>query len=251
MPDSSFDRQSCNAADAGRARRPAALAAMVSLGFYAPVHAAAVVLCALAPWLFGASSTWVLVALAVLYLFPPLMARTVVALWGPTPRSATLGSGAFLRWWALSQLQLVFNRLPQLEELLRLIPGLYSVWLRLWGARVGRFVFWSPGVVITDRQLVWVGDRAVIGMGAKIGPHIVLRSADGTPRLLAAPVVIGAEAMVGGLTIFGPGARIAPGETSHRTLVLPPFWTWQGGRRRRPAAHDAPEAVASPDWSER
>jgi acetyltransferase-like isoleucine patch superfamily enzyme len=221
------------------------------MGYYTPVHATGVVLSALAPWLWGASSAWILIALALLYLFPPLMARTLLALWGPMPRSATLGSRAFLRWWALSQLQLVFNRLPQLEELLRMIPGLYSVWLRLWGARIGRLVFWSPGVVITDRQLVWVGDRAVIGMGAKIASHIVLRAADGTPRLLAAPVVIGAEAMVGGLTIFGPGARIAPGETLHATLVIPPFWTWERGRRRSPVTGGRPDPPAtSPEWSE-
>lgn len=209
---------------------------MLALGFYTPVHAAAVVACLLAPWLFGAPASWVLIGLALLYLFPPLVARAVLAVWGPLPPSTTLGSGAFLRWWALSQLQLVFNRLPQLEELLRLVPALYSAWLRLWGSRIGRLVFWSPGVVITDRQLVEVGDRAIIGMGAKIGPHVVIREPDGTTRLIAAPVVIGAGAMVGGLTVFGPGARMAPGEMSHRTLVLPPFWSWEHGRRRRPAA---------------
>jgi len=223
---------------------------LLLLGFYTPVHAAVVVLCASAPWLFGLSSGWILIALAGLYLFPPLMARTLLRLWGPMPQTATLGSRAFLRWWALAQLQLVFNRLPELEELLRLIPGLYSVWLRLWGARVGRFVLWSPGVVITDRQLVSVGDHAVLGMGAKIGPHIVVRASDGTLRLLAAPVVIGREAIVGGLTVFGPGARMAPGETSHRTLVLPPFWTWEGGRRRRPDPNGGPEPAAIPEWSE-
>ncbi|MGH7388339.1 MAG: acyltransferase [Candidatus Rokuibacteriota bacterium] len=221
------------------------MALMLIMGFYTPVHAAAVVGCVLAPWLFGAGAAWVAAGLALLYLFPPLMARTLLALWGPTPRSATLGSAAFLRWWALGQLQLVFNRLPQLEELLRLVPGLYSAWLRLWGSRVGRLVFWSPGVVVTDRQLVDVGDRAVIGMGARIAPHIVLREPDGTARLVAAPVVIGAAAMVGGLAVFGPGARMAPGETSHRTLVLPPFWTWEQGRRRRPApGGDAGATVA-------
>ena len=214
---------------------------MIVVGFYTPLHAAVVGLCASAPWLFGGSPAWVLLALAVLYLFPPLMARALRVLWGPTPLGATFGSSAFLRWWALSQLQLVFNRFQILEESLRMVPGLYSAWLRLWGAHVGRFVLWSPGVVITDRQLVWVGDRVVLGMGVKIGPHIVVREADGTARLLAAPVVIGDEAMVGGLTVFGPGSRMAPGETSHRSLILPPFWTWERGRRRRPDPNGTPD----------
>ena len=218
---------------------------MLALGFYTPLHAAAVAACLLAPWLFGARMTWVPAGLALLYLVPPLVARTLLLVWGPLPPAAALGSGAFLRWWALSQLQLVFNRLPQLEELLRLVPALYSAWLRLWGARIGRLVFWSPGVVITDRQLVEVGDGAVIGMGAKIGPHVVVREPDGTTCLVAAPVVIGAGAMVGGLTVFGPGARIAPGEATHRALVLPPFWSWEHGRRRPPAAETASTAAGT------
>ena len=207
---------------------------MLVTGFYTPVHAAAVLACVLAPWLFAASAAWVPGGVALLYVFPPLLARVILVLGGPTPPSATLGSPAFLRWWALGQLQLVFNRFPHLEEIIRLVPGLYSAWLRLWGSHVGTLVFWSPGVVVTDRQLVDIGDRAVIGMGVRIAPHIVVREPDGIARLIAAPVIIGAGAMVGGLTVFGPGARMAPGETSHRTVVLPPFWTWEQGRRRRP-----------------
>jgi hypothetical protein len=211
------------------------IALMLIMGFYTPLHAGAVVACLLAPWLFGAPASFILIGLAVLYLFPPLAARALFALWGPTPRAATMGSSAFLRWWALTQLQVVFNRLPQLEELLRLVPGLYSSWLRLWGSRVGRLVFWSPGVVVTDRQLVDVGDGAVLGMGAKVAPHIVVREPDGVTRLVAAPVVIGAGAVVGGLTVFGPGSRMAAGETSHRAVTLPAFWSWEQGRRRPPA----------------
>lgn len=222
---------------------------MLVSGWYTPAHAGAVAACVLAPWLFGGSWGWVPIGLALLYLFPPLAARTLIALGGPTPRSATFGSSAFVRWWALSQLQLIFNRLPQLEELLRLVPGLYSVWLGLWGSRVGRFVFWSPGIVITDRQLVEVGDRAVIGMGVTIGPHLVLREGRGATRVISAPVVIGAGAIVGGRAVFGPGARIAPGETSHATLVLPPFCTWERGRRRRPEGNGPLEAAAA-GWSE-
>jgi len=114
---------------------------------------------------------------------------------------------------------------------------------------VGCFVFWSPGIVITDRQLVEVGDRAVIGMGVTIGPHLVVRGGHGATRVISAPVVIGAGAIVGGRGVFGPGARIAPGETSHATLVLPPFCTWERGRRRRPERNAQLDAAAA-GWSE-
>jgi hypothetical protein len=221
---------------------------MLLIAWYTPAHAGAVATCMLAPWLFGASWAWVPVGVAFLYLLPPLAARTILALWGPTPSAAMVGSSDFIRWWGLSQLQLIFNRFPQLEELVRLVPGLYSLWLGLWGSRVGRLVFWSPGVVITDRQLIEVGDGAVIGMGVTIAPHLVLRERSGT-RVMSAAVVIGPRAIVGGQGILGPGASIAPGETAHATLVLPPFWRWERGRRRRPESNGQLDATVA-GWSE-
>jgi hypothetical protein len=221
-----------------------ALIAMLLTGWYPAAHAAAVAACLLAPWLVGASWAWIPTGGALLYLFPPLAARVLMVLWGPTPPSATFGSSAFLRWWALCQLQVIFNRLPQLEELLRLVPALYSLWLCLWGSRVGRFVFWSPGVVVADRQLLQVGDGAVIGMGVTIAPHLVLREKGGAARVVSAPVVIGAGALVGGQGVFGPGAGVAPGETSCATLVLPPFSRWERGRRRRPPIDGRPHLTA-------
>jgi acetyltransferase-like isoleucine patch superfamily enzyme len=223
-----------------------AMIGMLLIGWYTPLHAAAVAACILAPELFATSWMWVPIGIALLYLFPPLAARTVMAAWGPTPSSATIGSRAFLRWWTLAQLQLVFNRLPQLEEVLRLVPGLYSAWLRLWGARVGRLVFWSPGVVITDRQLVEVSEGAIVGMGVTLAAHLVLRDGDTTTRVISAPVVVGAGAIVGGQAILGPGASIVSGETAHATVVLPPFWKWERGRRRRPAAHGRLDATVAP-----
>ena len=57
------------------------------------------------------------------------------------------------------QLQVLYSAFPAL----RLVPGLYSAWLRLWGSRVGRAVYWTPQVKITDRGLLKVGDGVVFG----------------------------------------------------------------------------------------
>ena len=213
---------------------------MVLMGFYTPVHASLVALLLASPWIRGASAVAALAGLGLLYLFPPFAARGVLALWGPPGPGVALGSGPFFRWWALSQLQLVFNRLPLLEELLRLVPGLYSAWLRLWGARVGRYVFWSPGVVIADRYLLEVGDQVVVGMGARIVSHVIVDGDGGGRRLLAAPVVIGSHAVVGGFSTLGPGCRIADGESPPALVILPPFSVWNGARRwsRRTAGGD-------------
>jgi hypothetical protein len=210
--------------------RPPGLA-VLGLGFYTPLHAAAVVLLLAAPWAFDAPATAFAAGLALLYLFPPLTARLLLRLGGPQVAVTTAGSGAFLRWWVLCQLQMVFNRLGILEEALRLVPGLYSAWLRLWGARVGRYVFWAPGVLVADRSFVEVGDQACVGAGTKILPHLLGSAAGGAIDLVVAPVVVDAHAIVGGFSVLGPGTRVAAGETTPGCTVLPPFWAWEGGRR--------------------
>lgn len=40
-----------------------------------------------------------------------------------------------------------------------LIPGIFSCWLRLWGAKVGRDVYWTTRLEIADRSLLEIGDR--------------------------------------------------------------------------------------------
>ncbi len=204
---------------------------MLLLGFYPPLHLGLVALLLSGPWSLGAPLVAPAAGLALLYLFPPLAARGLRAVWRLPAPTAAVGSRAFLGWWALCQLQMVFNRLRFLEEGLRLVPGLYSAWLRLWGARVGRYVYWSPGVVITDRLFVEVGDRVVVGFGTHIVPHLLLAADATPPEVLLAPIVIGRHALVGGLSVLGPGARIAPHETPPARTVLPPFWAWAGGRR--------------------
>ncbi len=94
----------------------------------------------------------VLAAVAALYVAPALMARIVLKAASITEGKITLGSKSFFAWWAVLQLQNLFNRLPALDELLRLVPGLYSQWLRLWGARVGRLTYWAPGTLVLDRS---------------------------------------------------------------------------------------------------
>ncbi len=78
---------------------------------------------------------WAATFVALLYVLPPVTARIVMALFGkPQGRDLRQDSTAFKVWWVLLQLQMPFNRIPWLEELLRLVPGLYPFWLNLWGA---------------------------------------------------------------------------------------------------------------------
>jgi hypothetical protein len=185
---------------------------MVALGTIPALHAALAVL-PLVLAATGASGGGLLwLSPALLYLFPALVVR-VVLLWRPLPvgRIAVDDAG-FLVWWFTAQWQVLFVRLPFLEELLRIVPGLYSFWLRLWGAEIGSLVYWAPGVTILDRSLVRVGRGVVFGMGVRINPHAIAPFDDGRTGLHIGPVTIGDGALIGGYSLLLPGSAVAAGE---------------------------------------
>lgn len=174
--------------------------------------------------------TWVFVP-AWLLVVPPIVVRL-------SPRvdcdvDVETNSRLFLRWWFTSQWQVIFNRLPWIEEMIRLVPGLYSAWLRLWGAHIGKFVYWTPGLRILDRSLIDIGDRVMFGAGVKINPHIIMAGTDGKLVLKAATVRIGSDALVGGYSLLTSGCWIAAGETSPGMRPFPPFSGWENGQRVR------------------
>ena len=210
-----------------------ARAVMIACGFIPLLHAflsiapAALVLGGVAGW------RVLLLIPVLLYGLPPLVVGLAVRL-RPIARGAfEPGSSAFLWWWFTAQWQVLFARLPLLEELLRLVPGLYSAWLRAWGARVGALVYWSPGVVMTDRPLVRIGDRVVVGFGVRLAAHAVAPARDGRQRLHVAAIEIGSDAVVGGYSLVLPGCRVAAGEATPPLRTLHHFTTYAGGRRIR------------------
>lgn len=176
------------------------------------------------------------VALAVLYLLPPLVARLILFFVKIPQGSSTVGSKPFFYWWILFQLQVVFCRLPAAEEILRLIPGAYSFWLRLWGARIGRLTYWSPGTTITDRTFLSIGDDVVFGAGVRLNAHVLAKDKNGRMELLLATLKIGDRAVVGGYSLLTAGTEISADETTHACQLLPPFSRWQNGRRIKRSA---------------
>lgn len=170
--------------------------------------------------------------LAWLYLAPALLGGLVTRLW-PTPEGTfALTDPGYRHWWLMLQLQLVFNRLPFLEETLRLVPGLYPAWIRLWGGQLSAQSFVGPGVMIGDRHLIRVGPRAVLGARAGFAGHIAFRDRTGRWRVTVAPCTVGADAIVGGDAGMGPGAALADGATLPATRHLGPHRQWppQGAR---------------------
>ena len=112
-----------------------------------------------------------------------------------------------------------------------MIPGVYSLWLRLWGSRIGKLTYWVPQTLILDRGFLDIGDHVVFGAGVRINPHVMEN--DSAPVLRLSPVKIGDDCMIGGYSLLTAGTEIAPGEATRAFLISPPFSKWKDGRRNR------------------
>lgn len=141
--------------------------------------------------------------LLYIYLLPPLLFRVLHLFYEFEPGGYRLSDKELLIWWYGAQLQLLFSRFPFFEELLRIPPFLYSAWLRLWGAKIGKLVYWSPRIEILDRNLLEIGDRTVVGYGSKFSSHLINKE-----KIFLAKIKIGADALIGGDSKIAPGCEI-------------------------------------------
>jgi hypothetical protein len=151
--------------------------------------------------------------LAVIYLVPVIAFRLHQAIWPLVIGDSDLGAGKYVPWWGAHQLQVMYIAVPQLEALLRIVPGLYSAWLRLWGSKVGRGVYWTPLVDLGDRSLLDIGDGAIFGHRATLYAHIISPRRQTKQLILdVRPIVIEAGAFVGAGTALGPGVIVRAGK---------------------------------------
>jgi hypothetical protein len=168
----------------------------------------------------------VILAAAWLYLVPPLACRFVLAAFGRPEGSFTQEQRGYRVWWVLTQLQMPFNRVPQFEELIRFVPGLYPLWIALWGGKLSAQAYVAPGVVITDRYLVQVGKKAVLGFRSTLAGHMAVRNEAGRWLAVIAAPSVGASAILGGDAGLGPGSRLLDGAMLPSGRRLGPFDQW-------------------------
>ena len=102
---------------------------------------------------------------------------------------------------------MVYTSFSVLERTLRLVPGLYSAWLRLWGSRIGKKVNWTPECQLVDRGHLEIGDRAFIGNRTYLSAHALKKSGN-RYFLFVERVSIGADTMVSYGANIGPGVEI-------------------------------------------
>ncbi len=144
----------------------------------------------------------------ILYLYPVMVYR-LLTYFKPlnTPLREELTGNHYSHWWGSHQVQLIYLVLPVLERFLRVMPGVYSAWLRLWGAKIGQQVYWTPNVEVHDRALLQLGDGVLLGHEVKLVSHVVMPHRQHL-RLYANPIIIGDRCFIGAGSVLGPGVRV-------------------------------------------
>ncbi|NET74012.1 MAG: acyl transferase, partial [Sphaerospermopsis sp. SIO1G2] len=124
-------------------------------------------------------------------------------------------------WWGSHQIQVIYIAIPLLESILRLIPGMFSLWLKLWGSKIGKNVYWTPSLEIADRSLLEIGDNVVIGHRVSISSHVIKPKKENL-MLYVKKVKIGNNVFVGGGSMIAPGVVINDGQFIQvNTILLP------------------------------
>lgn len=154
-----------------------------------------------------ATGAWVLFQL---YGFPLLCFRLHQWLAPLEEGVSRISSASYSAWYGAHQLQLLYVTFPALEKVLRLFPGVFSFWLRLWGARIGKRVYWTPQVEIIDRNLLEVGDGVIFGQQVILCSHYVIPRRNSV-ALFVKTIRIGSGAFIGAGSRIGPGAIIKEG----------------------------------------
>jgi acetyltransferase-like isoleucine patch superfamily enzyme len=148
-------------------------------------------------------------------VLPPTVQR-VMFRWAPLKQGiACIDGRLFCPWLASHHIQAFYDALPYLESLLRVFPGFYSMWLRMWGSRVGYGVEWPVRMDVLDRGLMDIGNRVVFAREVELVAHVRKKTDGGRSRVLVRGVRIGSYAFI------GAGSRVTAGASVPSNASVP------------------------------
>lgn len=165
--------------------------------------------CAVSLYLVLNSFTFIRLACFLLsvYVLPVCVFR-LCALFIPVKEGMNdVGTQGINGWVVAMRLQSLFIAIDVFERVLVAVPGLFSIWLRCWGSRVGKGIIWTPDCKIYDRYLLDIGDKVIIGAKAVMASHAVIRKKDRI-KVFCKTIHIGKNTVIGGEVLLGPGANI-------------------------------------------
>jgi hypothetical protein len=157
----------------------------------------------------------------IIYFLPPLLYRIFSLIVPVKVGKVKLGPEHEPNGWMIAhRLQMTYHIFPFIEGTMNSLPGIYSNWLRLWGSKIGRMVYWAPDVRIYDRTHLTVGSKTFVG-GALLSCHLAVPKRDGSFELFFAPISIGNRVFISAQANIGPGSNIHDGE--HIKLLTQTF----------------------------
>lgn len=181
--------------------------------------------------------------LFIVYVLPPIVLRVMLR-WAPLQQGiACIDGRKFCPWLASHHIQAFYDALPYLESLLRVIPGFYSMWLRMWGSRVGYGVEWPVRMDVLDRNLMDIGNRVVFARGVELAAHVRQKMDGGGSRVLVRTVRIGSHAFLGAEVRVGPGANV-PNNANVPALTVVGVNETFGDAVRHPVKEEAEFALS-------
>jgi len=141
------------------------------------------------------------------YLVPLLTFRFLQLIAPIKEGPSFFGEEKFSPWISSFRLQQIYVMFPILERMLFFIPNLYNLWLRAWGSKIGKRVYFLPGVEVVDRAHLEIGDNVMIGNKCYFSPHVV-QVRKGRFFLYYKRVKIGSNCFIGAFSTFGPGTTV-------------------------------------------
>jgi hypothetical protein len=154
-------------------------------------------------------SLWTAALVLLVNYFVPPMVQRVMLRWAPLKEGVSEIDGRkFSPWLATRHIQAMYDALPFLESLLRVFPGFYSMWLRMWGSRIGYGVEWPVRMDVLDRGLMDIGNRVVFSREVELAAHVRRKTDGGRSRVLVRMVRIGSYAFLGANARVSAGASV-------------------------------------------
>ena len=153
--------------------------------------------------------SFILIPISI-YIFP-LASFRVLNLLSPIKEGVTdILNDRFSPWWAGHQIQSLFVAIPSLESILRIIPGVFSIWLRAWGSKIGKNIYWTPGTIHYDRNLLRIGNNVVFGERSTTVCHVITPK-EGKALLRIKCIEIEDRAFIGAGSVVSPGVIVESG----------------------------------------
>jgi acetyltransferase-like isoleucine patch superfamily enzyme len=146
----------------------------------------------------------------IVYGFPLLIHKIHTYFYAIEEGISYLCGEKYSPWWGSHQIQSIYIAFPITERILRMIPGAFTLWLRLWGAKIGKNVYWTTHLEISDRTFLEIGDNVVFGHACGLYSHVI-KPKKNDLMLYVKRIKVGNNVFVGAGSYIAAGVNVVDG----------------------------------------